>query len=214
MLFVIEHLEPEISRWLYIEYSYASRIVGRRRLIFTNVKNPRDAKVLSKFGSVRSKSFAEIFHPKKIAILDPKASEKLKPEDLRDKEAIIIGGILGDHPPRGRTRKFVTAKVPNALSRNIGRGQFSIDGAIYIAKLVSEGVRLENIPVRKGLHIRLNEKVEIYLPYLYPLKNGKLLISDELIHYLASEEIVKDEEKLLRESSSSQKQNQALADYF
>ncbi len=199
MFFVIEHLEPEVSRWLYIEYSCASKIVGGSKLIFTNVKNLKDARVLSKLGSVRSESFAEIFPLERIVILDPRASEGLRLKDLEGKEAIIVGGILGDHPARGRTRKLITARVPGVLSRNIGVGQFSIDGAIYMAKLVSEGVRLENIPVREGLRIRLNERAEIHLPYMYPLKNGKPLISNELIRYLTSEGIIRDEEKLLME---------------
>ncbi|MEM2342377.1 MAG: hypothetical protein QXX94_07615 [Candidatus Bathyarchaeia archaeon] len=198
MLFVIEHLEPEISKWLYFEYVNASRIVGRDKLVFTNVKRLEDFEILSELGIVKSESFIDIFSQDKIVILDPKASERLKPEDFTGIDAIIIGGILGDHPPKGRTRKLITSRVPAALSRNIGRGQFSIDGAIYVAKLVSEGIRLENISVKRGLHIRLNERAEIYLPYMYPLKDGRPVISNELIKYLVSEEIIEDEERLLK----------------
>lgn len=198
MLFVIEHLEPEIGKWLYFEYEHASRIVNKDRLMFTNVKNPRDAEILSPIGIVRSESFTEIFDQKKIIILDPKAGERLKPEDFEGKEAVIIGGILGDHPPRGRTRKLITLRAPEAAARNIGRGQFSIDGAVYVAKLVSEGVRLEDIPVKRGLRIKINEVAEIYLPYVYPLKDGKPVISEDLLRYLISEEIIRDEEELLK----------------
>lgn len=198
LLFVIEHLEPEVGKWLYIEYLHASEIVGKNRLIFTNVRKPEDAKILSKLGRVKKESFAEIFPPEKIIILDPKASRRLEPEDFRDKEAIIIGGILGDHPPKGRTKKLVTAKCPNAAVRSLGKDQFSIDGAVYVAKLVSEGKRLEEIPVMKGLTIKLNEYAEIFLPYAYPLKNNEPVIHKSLIEYLRSEEIVKDEEKLLK----------------
>lgn len=199
MLFVIEHLESEISKWLYLEYEHASRIVGRDRLVFTNVKREKDAKTLSNIGTVKSESFIEVFDQGRIVILDPQAEERLKPEDLEGKEAIIIGGILGDHPPRGRTRELITSKAPNSIVRNIGEGQFSIDGAVYIAKLVSEGFRLEEIPVKMGLHIRIDDRAEVYLPYMYPLKDGKPVISEELIRYLASEEIVMDEEALLKE---------------
>lgn len=198
-VFVIEHLEPKVGKWLYFEYANASRIVGRDRLIFTNVKRKEDAKVLSDLGVVRRESFSEIFSPEKIIILDPKALERLRPGDFTDKEAVIVGGILGGNPPRGRTRKLVTSKAPSALSRNIGEGQFSIDGAVYVAKLVSEGVKLEDIPVKRGLHIRINDKFEIYLPYLYPLRDGKSIISDDLVNYLMSNEIVHDEEKILGE---------------
>jgi len=198
LFFVIEHLEPEIGRWLCIEYAHASTIVGRDKLIFTNIKNKTDMQILSELGTVKEESFAELFKPADIIILDPRAKEILKSEDFRDKRAVIVGGILGDHPPRGRTRKLITSRVPDAIARNIGKGQFSIDGAIYIAKMVYEGVRLEDIPIKRGIHIRLDERAEIYLPYVYPIRDGKPLISEELIKYLTSEDIVDYEERLLR----------------
>ncbi|MEM2321388.1 MAG: SAM-dependent methyltransferase [Candidatus Bathyarchaeia archaeon] len=197
MLFVIEHLEPEISKWLYLEYKHASKIVGEDRLVFTNVKK-EDVNILSNLGIVKSESFIEIFNQRKVVILDPKAKERIKPEDLEKKEAIIIGGILGDHPPRGRTRKLITLRAPEAAARNLGKGQFSIDGAVYIAKMICEGFRLEDIPIKRGLYIKINERAEVHLPYVYPLKDGKPVVSEELLKYLVSEEIVKDKEKLLR----------------
>jgi len=197
LLFVIEHLEPKIGKWLYIEYKHASEIVGKSRLIFTNVKNGEDAETLSRFGIVRNEIFAEIFAPEKIIVLDPKASKKLSPEDFTGKEAVVIGGILGDHPPKGRTQKLVTAKLPSATVRSLGDEQFSIDGAVYLTKVVSEGKKLEEVSIKKGLTIRLNEYAEVYLPYAYPLKDGKPVISKELIDYLCSDKIIRDEEKLL-----------------
>ncbi|HDI12220.1 MAG TPA: hypothetical protein ENF63_01355 [Candidatus Bathyarchaeota archaeon] len=198
LLFVIEHLEPEIGKWLYIEYMHTSEIAGKDKLMFTNVKNSKDAELLSKLGTVKHESFARIFAPEKIIILDPKASKKLRPEDFMGKEAVIIGGILGDYPPRGRTEKLVAAKLPTATIRNIGREQFSIDGAVYMAKLVGEGRKLEEIPIMNGLTIKLNEHAEIFLPYAYPLKGKRPVIHKDLIEYLRSEEIIRDEERLLK----------------
>ncbi|MEM1540326.1 MAG: SAM-dependent methyltransferase [Candidatus Bathyarchaeia archaeon] len=195
--FVIEHLEQEIGKWLLYEYMHASEIVGKNCLIFTNVKKKSDKAKLSKLGTVEEKSAAEIFNPEKVIILDLKAELPLKPQDFAGKDAAIIGGILGDHPPKGRTNKLLTKHFPKATVRNIGKAQFSIDGAIYVAKLVSEGKPLEKIPIKKGLSLRLNEYAEVYLPYTYPLKDGKPVISQKLVTYLCSNEIVKDEEKLL-----------------
>jgi len=197
-LFVIEHLEPETGKWLLYEYEHASEIVGKKRLIFTNVKKKSDAIKLSRLGKVEEKSAAEIFSPEKVIILDPKAEEPLKPEDFAGKDAVIIGGILGDHPPKGRTTKLLTRRFPKATVRNIGKGQFSIDGAVYVAKLVSDGTPLEKIPVKKGLSLRLDEHAEVYLPYAYPLKDGKPVISQKLVAYLCSDQIIKDEEEILK----------------
>jgi ribosome biogenesis SPOUT family RNA methylase Rps3 len=198
IIFVIEHLEPETGKWLLYEYEHASEIVGKNRLIFTNVKKKDEAIKLSRLGRVEEKSAAEIFTPEKVIILDPKAEEQLKPEDFAGKGLVIIGGILGDHPPKGRTTKLLTRRFPKATVRNIGKGQFSIDGAVYVAKLVSDGTPLEKIPVKKGLSLRLDEHAEVYLPYTYPLKDGKPVISQKLIAYLCSDQIVKDEEKILK----------------
>ncbi|MCS7124004.1 MAG: SAM-dependent methyltransferase [Candidatus Bathyarchaeota archaeon] len=198
LIFVIEHLEPELGKWLIFEYEHVSEIVGKDRLMFTNVKKTGEWQLLSRFGMVEEKSAAEIFNHGKVIILDPKAEHPLKPEDFAGKEAVIVGGILGDHPPKGRTRKLLTKRFPKAMVRHIGRWQFSIDGAVYVAMLVSEGTPLEAIPVKKGLTLKLNGHGEVYLPYAYPLRDGKPLISQRLVAYLCSNEIVKDEERLLK----------------
>ncbi|MEM0058700.1 MAG: SAM-dependent methyltransferase [Candidatus Bathyarchaeia archaeon] len=197
-IFVIEHLEPELGKWLLFEYEHAAEIAGKNRLMFTNVKKADERQILSKLGMVEEKSAAEIFSHEKVIILDPKAELPLKPEDFANKEAVVVGGILGDHPPRGRTRKLLTRRFPKAVVRNIGKGQFSIDGAVYVAKLVGEGTPLEAIPVKKGLTLKINKHGEIYLPYAYPLRDGKPVISQKLVAYLCSDEIVEDEEKLLK----------------
>jgi len=185
--FVIEHLEPFLGKWLLIEYKHASEIVGANRTIFTNIKKKTHAAKLSRFGTVKSESFDVIFPLQELVILDPRADEPLKSQDLTDKKAIIIGGILGDHPPRGRTCQLITSRFPGAAARNLGRLQFPIDGAVYVAKLVSEGIPLEEIPIKRGLTIRVSRGHSIYLPYAYPLRDGKPLISKELIEHLLSE---------------------------
>lgn len=182
--FVIEHLEPEVNTWLHIEYTHASEIISKNRLIFTNVKCEADKAKLSSLGTVKKQSFAQIYKPSEILILDPKADSKLEPEDLTCKKAVVIGGILGDNPPKERTKLLITSRCEGAVARNIGKSQFTIDGAVYVAKLVSEGFRLEEIPVRRGLTIKLSEHHSVYLPYAYPLENGKPLIHEALIGYL------------------------------
>lgn len=199
--FVIEHLEEEIGKWLYIEYKHASEIVGRENLIFTNVKRVEDRNLLSEFGEVEARSFRDVFRQDEVVILDPKAERKLVTSDFYGKKAVVIGGILGDNPPRGRTQKYLSNLCPKAVKRNLGRKQFSIDGAVYVAKMVSEGIPLEAIRVVDGLNIKVDEFVEIYLPYVYPLNDGKPVIHEELVKYLSSEDVVRDEEVLLKEEN-------------
>ncbi len=185
--FVIEHLEPFLGKWLLIEYKHASEIVGANRIIFTNIRKKTHAAKLSRFGTVKSESFNVLFPLQELVILDPRADEPLKSQDLTGKKAIVIGGILGDHPPRGRTYQLITSRFPGVTARNLGKLQFPIDGAVYVAKLVNEGIPLEKIPIKRGLTIRVNKWHSIYLPYAYPLRDGNPLISKELIEHLLSE---------------------------
>ena len=186
---IIEHLEPKLSRWLYIEYRHVSTIVGKDGLVFTNVKDENAFKTLSSLGTVYKESIIELEDSfPDLIVLDPKALYPLKPHEIEENTAIIIGGILGDHPPKGRTWRLLTSKLKKARPRNIGKYQFSIDGAAYIAIKVAEGLNLSGIPITVNLKIAIEEYPgiihEIMLPYAYPLVNGKPLISKELLSYL------------------------------
>ncbi|MCD6510905.1 MAG: hypothetical protein J7L11_11035 [Thermoprotei archaeon] len=188
VLFVIEHLEPVLSKWAWLEYKHASEIVGRERLLITNVKDPREARILKRIAIVSSMSITEVGSPpERVLVLDPQAFKRLDTCDMKDVDFVVIGGIMGDHPPRGRTRVLLTSRLPGCKARNLGEGQFSVDGAIYIAFMVSKGASLSQIPVVNGLEIRVNEYFTIELPYMFPVINGRPLISDELVNYLIYE---------------------------
>jgi len=184
MFFVIEHLEPRLSEWLFIEYSHAARIIGRERVLITNVKKKSEFRKLAKLAHIERKRACDLFKQREIIVLDPRARKKLSPSDRRDKKAIVMGGILGEDPPLGRTRKLLAKTLPRALARNLGREQFAIDGAAYMAKQVTEGHPLERIPVQLGLEIRWGKGHSTLLPYAFPLVGGKPLISNKLIAYL------------------------------
>ncbi|MDT7891731.1 MAG: hypothetical protein RQ952_03200 [Thermoproteota archaeon] len=199
MKFIIELREKRISKWLQLEIEHSSLIVGKENLVLTNVRYKSHMRVLKKYGKVLRDSIIDLkeLHDK-IIILDPKAKEVLKPDEA--KEAIlVIGGIMGDFPPRGRTFKYITSKLKNVRARNIGKHQFSIDGAIFVAKMIAEGKKLEEIPYVKKVSIQVDPFHEIILPFAYPLVNGKPLIYDKLVEYLKME-IEKDEEELIMKS--------------
>jgi len=183
---VIEHLEPKLSCWLLFEYENVSKIF-KKKVWFTNVKNNEVQKKLKKLGTVRQQSVLKIFPHEKLVILDPRAKKTLVPEDLKDAIA-VVGGILGEHPALGRTKILLTSKAPNAKSRNLSREQFTIDGAVYIAKKIIEGKKNSAIPIKHGLILRTKLKpsgvYEVELPYTYPVVAGKPIISEKLVHYL------------------------------
>lgn len=184
MLFVIEHLEPNLSEWLLIEYSHAAQIVGRKRLLITKVKKKSEFRKLARVARVERKRARELFKQRELIVLDPHARKNLSSADLRGKRAIVIGGILGEEPPLGRTKELLTRSLPRTLARNLGKHQLAIDGAAYIVKRVLDGKRLEEVPVQLGLEIQISEVHSTFLPYAFPLVRGKPLISRALIVYL------------------------------
>ncbi|HID60808.1 MAG TPA: hypothetical protein EYP46_02980 [Hadesarchaea archaeon] len=184
MLFVIEHLEPKLSEWLYIEYTHAAQIVGQGRMLITNVKSEDEFCKLSRVSRVERKRVSELFEQKGLIVLDPRARNELTPVDFRGKKAIVIGGILGGDPPLGRTRELLTRSLTQALKRNIGKHQFPINGAVYVAKQVSKDMPLREVPIQYGIEIRIGKGHSTVLPYAYPLIGGKPLISRKLVTYL------------------------------
>lgn len=182
MLFVIEHLEPELSEWLFLEYSSAARIAGRKNLLITNVRSKRDRERLSKICRAVGWSARVLFNSSDVIVLDPQARKALTPSDRA--QVIIVGGILGDDPPRGRTKKLLSIWLPRAMKRNLGKHQFSIDGSIYLAKQVLSGHPLEEIPCARGVEIKVEPGLSIVLPFSYPLVGGKPLISPPLVRFL------------------------------
>lgn len=178
-LIIIEHLEDMLSQWLLAEYRKAYEY-ARENLLITNIE-------LRDLPSTK-KRFYEIIDPRELVILDPQADKTLMPEETCRFRAFVIGGILGDHPPRGRTKTLLSDRFPDAEKRNIGDKQFSVDGAVYIVREIIRGRRLEEIPVVYGVRIIAFKKDlihEIYLPYAYPLdERGEILISRDLLRYL------------------------------
>ncbi|NJD98518.1 hypothetical protein E3E26_01715 [Thermococcus sp. LS1] len=196
---IIEHLE-EISDWLWLEYSHVAKWWGDR-LIFTNVREDERER-LAKLGNVITESVTKFpFDRSKIIVLDLQAEEELKPEDIDEDTMIVVGGILGDAVPRGRTKEFITSRMEGVKVRHIGKPQYSIDGASIVAKLIADGKKLEEIEYEENPTIKLDEFSEITLHYAIPKLDGKLLLTPGLIDlqkknlgYIDDAEDISDEE--------------------
>lgn len=187
---VIEHLEPCINRWLLSEYEYAAKIY-KSRIMFTNVKKPSHREILSAYAEVREESVTDILKDnRKVVVLDPKADRVLEPEELAEAEYVIIGGIMGSHPPKGRTWLYISSKLPYAHVRNIGPLQYTIAGSIYVLKNIELGKRVKDLKFVQGLSItrRLAKgiELEILLPYAFPLdEHGNIVLPDGYLEIVA-----------------------------
>jgi len=182
--YIIEHLEPKISKWCLIEYENISKIVGKKDLIFTNIKKNSDKKKIIKLGKVYKESISQL-KLNNVCILDPESKAILTPEDKKTFDYFVFGGILGDYPPKKRTKKELTRFFPrNTATRNIGKKQMSTDNAVYTVKKILEGNQFKNLPFKYKISIPISKLSSVELPYQYNLVGGKPFMSPKVIEYL------------------------------
>ncbi|MDK6028250.1 SAM-dependent methyltransferase [Ignisphaera sp. 4213-co] len=190
MYIVIEHLEPCINKWILKEYEFVAKIFNGR-VIFANVKNEKDLQILKKLGIVYKESVIEFLsNNPNVIVLDPMAYEELTTDDMKHSEYVVIGGIMGSHPPNGKTNKLITSKLPFAKARNIGKHQYTIAGAAYVAKLIESGKKLSEIKYVFGLKItkKLGKELEleIELPYAFPINEyGDVILPENYLTVVA-----------------------------
>ncbi len=178
--FVIEHLEPKLYRWCFLEYKHISKLVSKSNLIFTNIKSRSAQLKLSKLGKISPVSIARLGLPK-VCVLDPEAKKTLAPEEAKKFSYFVFGGILGDYPPKQRTKTELKLKGER---RNIGKEQFPTDNAIYVVKKIVSGMPLNKLKFQDCLTIPIREGEEVELPFRYALVKGKPLISRDIVAML------------------------------
>jgi len=182
-IYIIEHLEPKLWPWCIMEYKHISKLVGKKNLWITNINKASEAKKLGKYGKVIPTRVSKL-NLKSACILDPEATRLLTPKIARKYRYFIFGGILGDYPPRKRTKKELTSKFTKATCFNIGKEQMSTDNAVYAVKQIIEGKSLNKLKFQDEAEIRINKTESIILPYRYNLIKSKPFISPEVISYL------------------------------
>ncbi|BES81464.1 SAM-dependent methyltransferase [Pyrodictium abyssi] len=190
-LIVIEHLEDHVSRWLMLEYRHAKSLANNR-LVFTNGREYCGK--LAEIAPCYRESILDLegilyTERGRVIILDPSADRLLDPEEAARADAIVVGGILGDHPPRRRTWEMLTSRAEGMLARSLGPQQLSIDGAVYVALKALQGVHPSSVPLvhNPRVEIPLDDlvSVEVELPFSYPLVGGRPLFAPGLEELLA-----------------------------
>lgn len=181
--FIIEHLEPFLSEWCLIEYENISKYIGKENLIITNLPK-KDHKKLTGLAELHKESVLTM-PLKKACLLEPRTNKILTPED--NFEYFIFGGILGDHPERGRTKKYLTSKLQNSKlinpqTRNLEKKQMSTDTAVLVTKMIAKDkIPFSKIDFIDEPTIKLKEgniKEEIILPYRYVKENNIMKIKN------------------------------------
>ena len=180
--YIIEHMEPMLFKWCILEYRHMSQMVGKTNLIFTSIKKSK-AK-LKGLGKIYSKPVDKLkLNLKKACILDPGAKKKLTPKDAKKFDCFIFGGILGDYPPRARTKELVH-RLPKTETRNLGRAQMSTDTAVHVTKLIYHGKALEELKFQDKIEIPISKGESVSLPYRYLLENREPVLPPGLVEML------------------------------
>lgn len=203
----MENLEQCLSPWLRAEYEYVVKVL-KGSVVFTNVKDPRMRVELSKLAPTFVEDVVEYVarrNLREVIVLDPKGEKELTPEDLRNCDAVVIGGIMGDHPPKGRTWELITKRLPNAIPRNLGKEQLTIAGAAYVLKQIMMGRALRDLEFVDGLRISLSlgvAELEIELPYRFPCEGGKVVLPENYVEIVARRSVFYESEEVCEEGRS------------
>lgn len=138
--FVVEHLDPELEQWSALEYiaiARESRDAGcdfYLSSVSPDLKAPAGLKECE--GTrIEQRSVEEIFASKKerVCLLDPAATQELSPADGEDFDVFLFGGILGDDPPRDRTKEL---RKKGYTGRRLGPVQMTTDTAVRVTRIV------------------------------------------------------------------------------
>lgn len=178
-LYVIEHLEPRVFPWCKLEYAHISKWVGKFNLLFTNTANT----FLKTVGRVEKKKAKQLTF-EKACVLDPDSPVLLTPAIARKFETFIFGGILGDDPPKERTKVELSASDLPYPRFNLGKEQMSTDTAVIVTKLIVDGTPLDKLTFQQGIEIEINDSESVSLPYKYLVINGKQLFAPGLVDKL------------------------------
>ena len=200
--FIIVNMEPYPSRWVIAEYTEASRVAREHgyRLIVAGA-SPQLRAILSRRSvEATGMNVYSLCRGRLAVTLDLWADRVLEPWEAASVNCILVGGIMGDHPPRGRGM-LLSLENPWAPPRSLGPWQLSVDGTVKLTlQAIQRGVRPDMLEVVEGVSLEVDAglgKVTVELPFAYPLRDGKPWISGELVRLLARG-IAWDEEALMR----------------
>lgn len=204
MKYIVEHMEEGFSEWVILEYAKILSDVGKENLIICSLPSTTTsadipAKLLDLGLKWTTKELDKIneeypdFHyytpesGKKICLLDPRAEEDLTCSDVEKFDCMVLGGILGNHPPRDRTAEL-KVKYPGLLvGRRLGDKQMSTDTAARTAFYILEKkIEFENIKFIDYPEFRFNKNEAVEMPFRYIIddKTGKPILPDGMLELI------------------------------
>jgi len=199
---LIEHMEEKPTRWLLAEYAEAHEAAARAgmTLLVTGVRDPALQSLLSNMGIPWEEGHAwELADRPGTIVLDMWAARDLEPVEAGAACCFVVGGIMGDYPPRMRGA-LLTGMFDWASTRRMGREQMTIHTAVWAVGLVASGTPVNRLPLAVGGVVEVETpmgRVSVELPYAYPRgEDGRPRVPERVARILARG-VVWDEEEAL-----------------
>ena len=179
---VVDNMEVRASKWAVEEYVESSRVaksIGAEFYI-SGIITPELEALLARRGVELLLDSRSLCNRPDSILLDLWAEKTLDPLEVWGAKCFVIGGIMGDHPPRGRTR-LLYDKYPYAAKRNLGRLQFSVDGAVKMLAKILAGMHVNEAEIIYPVSLEVKGHlgtVIVELPYAYPAESGRPMIAE------------------------------------
>lgn len=195
-------MEPlPMSEWVTLEYKKMLEDVGKENLLICSLPKTTKTDDISdellelglqwtvlQLDEIHQEfpSFTNI-KDKKMCLLDPRGSTELSCADVYVYDVCILGGILGSHPPRDRTKELKD-KYPGLLEgKRLGALQMSTDTACRCAHYILEKqIPFEEIKFIDYPEIRFNKREAVEMPFRYILDDvtGKPILPDGMLQLM------------------------------
>ncbi len=185
---VIDNMEVKASRWIVEEYveSYQTAKSSGVNLYISGLLIPELEAMLVRRGVEIIWDSRSLCNRPDSILLDLWAERTLDPLETLGARCFIIGGIMGDYPPRGRTR-LLYDKYPYAARRNIGSLQFSVDGTVKMLIKILKGMKVSEIEVAYPVTLEIKGpmgSIVVELPYAYPVEEGRPMVPKGIVRLL------------------------------
>ncbi|KAK7991980.1 Protein arginine N-methyltransferase SFM1 [Apiospora saccharicola] len=187
--YIVEHLDPELGPWSALEYCAIARETAGCNGVFMLSSLPEGFQVpeeLKQEKAFRAETRGvEDMYPagqgkERVCLLDPAAEEDLNPDDKRDFDVFLFGGILGDDPPRDRTSEL---RKKGFTGRRLGPIQMTTDTAVRVTRMVvEEQFTLDCIPYLDHPELKFGEKECTEMPFRYVKgKDGNPIMPEGMV---------------------------------
>lgn len=169
--YIVEHLDPELGPWSELEYLTIAKETHHAGGSFMLSSLPASFKVPEKLAAepafkAEPRGVEDMYPDKtRVCLLDPVAEKDLNPEDRREFDVFLFGGILGDDPPRDRTSEL---RKKGFQGRRLGPVQMTTDTAVRVTRMVvEEQFTLNAIPYLDYPELKFNKHESTEMPFRY-----------------------------------------------